>query len=97
MALNEMRQLAKRAESRWSLGRVAIWHRLGAVLPGETSVIIAVAAGHRAEAFDACRFLIDTLKQDVPIWKKDVFVDGHSRYVDLKKNATTIGKTSQRS
>ncbi len=81
MTLSEMRRLAEQAMSHWSLGKVALLHRLGAVLPGETSVIAAVAAGHRAEAFDACRFLIDTLKQDVPIWKIDVFADGHTRFV----------------
>lgn len=81
MALSEMRRLAEQAMSHWPLGKVALLHRMGTVLPGETSVIAAVAAGHRAEAFDACRFLIDTLKQDVPIWKIDVFSDGHSRFV----------------
>ena len=62
-----------------------ILHRLGRVQPAEVSVSIAVAAAHRAEAFEACRWLIDTLKQDVPIWKKDVYADGFARWVDPKR------------
>ncbi len=81
MARRQLELLARRAVERYSAGRVAIVHRLGAVLPGEASVIIAVACAHRAEAFKACRYLIDTLKQDVPIWKKDVFADGFVRWV----------------
>lgn len=73
MALREMTRLAEEARAVRSAGRVVLLHRLGAVPIGEASVIIAVAAGHRAHAFDACRFLIDALKRDVPIWKKNVF------------------------
>ena len=85
MALCRMRSLSKTACERWSAGRVAITHRLGPVPPGEASVMIAVACPHRAEAFDACRWLIDTLKRDVPIWKKDVFEDGFVRWVEPKE------------
>jgi molybdopterin synthase catalytic subunit len=81
MAQRQLERLAEQAQSRWSLGRVVIIHRLGAVSPGEASVVIGVAAGHRAEAFEACRWLIDTLKKDVPIWKKDVYADGFTRWV----------------
>jgi molybdopterin synthase catalytic subunit len=56
--------------------RIAIHHRTGVLQVGEVPVVIAVAAAHRAAAFDACRFVIDTLKKDVPIWKKEVFEDG---------------------
>lgn len=76
MALKIMAQLEDEARSRWPLHRVAIVHRLGVVDPGEASVVIAVSSAHRKEAFEACRFLIDRLKQDVPIWKKERFVDG---------------------
>jgi molybdopterin synthase catalytic subunit len=55
---------------------VTIVHRLGRLEVGETSVLIVVASAHRAQAFDACRWLIDTLKTTVPIWKKETFVDG---------------------
>jgi molybdopterin synthase catalytic subunit len=76
MALSEMRKLAHEAGIRWEIVRIAIQHRIGAVAIGETSVAIAVAAAHRAEAFEACRFAIDRLKEIVPIWKKEYFEGG---------------------
>lgn len=82
MASKRLEFLARQARTRWSLGRVAVVHRIGAVPPAEASVMIAVAGSHRAEAFEACRWLIDTLKEEVPIWKKDVFEDGSTRWVD---------------
>jgi molybdopterin synthase catalytic subunit len=82
MAAAELSRLAERARDRWGAGRVAVVHRLGPVLPGEASVMIAVGCRHRAEAFEACRWLIDMLKKEVPIWKQDVFVDGHVRWVE---------------
>jgi len=76
MALQQMRALAVRAFADFPVRNIAIVHRLGRLEIGETSVAIAVASAHRAAAFDACRWLIDTLKQTVPIWKKEFFVDG---------------------
>lgn len=76
MALKQLRGLAEEARSRFAIRRVMIVHRLGRLEIGETSVLIVVAAAHRAAAFEANRWLIDTLKQTVPIWKKEVFVDG---------------------
>jgi molybdopterin converting factor subunit 1 len=76
MALSEMRKLAREAGKRWPIVRIAIAHRIGVVEIGETSVAIAVAAAHRAEAFEACRFAIDRLKEVVPIWKKEHFEGG---------------------
>jgi molybdopterin converting factor subunit 1 len=76
MALSEMRKLAYVAGQRWKIVRIAIRHRIGVVEIGETSVAIAVAAAHRAEAFEACRFAIDRLKEIVPIWKKEYFEGG---------------------
>jgi molybdopterin synthase catalytic subunit len=76
MALSEMRKLAREAGERWKIVRIAIQHRVGPVAIGETSVAIAVAAAHRAEAFEACRFVIDRLKEIVPIWKKEYFEGG---------------------
>jgi molybdopterin synthase catalytic subunit len=76
MAEREMRRLATRATRRWRLRKVAIEHRIGVVPVGETSVAIVVAAGHRAEAFAACHWLIDTLKVEVPIWKREHFRGG---------------------
>ena len=76
MALSEMHRLAREAGERWQIVRIAISHRVGLVNIGETSVAIAVSAAHRGEAFEACRFAIDRLKEVVPIWKKEYFEGG---------------------
>jgi MoaE-MoaD fusion protein len=76
MALSEMRKLAREAGGRWNIVRIAVRHRIGLANIGETSVAIAVSAAHRAEAFEACRFAIDRLKEIVPIWKKEYFEGG---------------------
>lgn len=76
MALGKMREIGFQLHQKFAIHRVAIVHRLGRLEIGETSVLIAVSAPHRAAAFDACRFSIDTLKKTVPIWKKEYFEDG---------------------
>jgi molybdopterin synthase catalytic subunit len=76
MALEQMRGLAAEAVTRFGVRDVVVVHRLGRLVVGETSVLIVVASAHRGAAFDACRWLIDTLKKTVPIWKKEQFVDG---------------------
>jgi molybdopterin converting factor subunit 1 len=76
MALQQMELLAGQALQQFQIRDVAIVHRLGRLEIGETSVLIAVASAHRAAAFDGCRWLIDTLKRTVPIWKKEHFEDG---------------------
>lgn len=76
MALAEMHKLAAAALERFEISDVAIAHRHGRLEIGEASVVVCVSAAHRAPAFDACRFLIDRLKQTVPIWKKEHFADG---------------------
>ena len=76
MALKQMHSLRLEALSRFPVREVVIVHRLGRLLVGETSVLIAVASAHRGAAFDACRWAIDTLKKTVPIWKHEHFVDG---------------------
>jgi len=76
MAYKQMKLLAGQARANFPIRDLAIVHRLGRLDIGETSVVIAVASAHRAAAFDACRFLIDTLKKTVPIWKKEFFEDG---------------------
>jgi MoaE-MoaD fusion protein len=76
MALSEMRKLAREAGERFKIVRIAIQHRIGFVAIGETSVAISVSAAHRAEAFEACRFAIDRLKEVVPVWKKEYFEGG---------------------
>jgi MoaE-MoaD fusion protein len=76
MALAKMREIAAEVHAKFPIDRVAVAHRLGRLEIGETSVFIAVSAPHRAAAFDACRYAIDTLKRSVPIWKKEYFEDG---------------------
>lgn len=76
MATKQMEELAREAAARFGVRHVSIVHRLGRLEVGETSVLIVVASAHRAQAFDACRWLIDTLKKTVPIWKKETFADG---------------------
>jgi molybdopterin synthase catalytic subunit len=76
MALAQMRELAARARSEYGVRAVLVVHRLGRIAVGETSVLIAVGSAHRKEAYAASRWLIDTLKTTVPIWKKEYFEDG---------------------
>ena len=76
MALAKMREIGRLIHERFAVEKIAILHRLGRLEIGETSVFIAVSAPHRAAAFEACRFAIDTLKSTVPIWKKEYFADG---------------------
>lgn len=76
MALSQMNDLAAQARERFGVRHVSIVHRLGRLQVGETSVLIVVASAHRAQAYEASRWLIDTLKRTVPIWKKETFVDG---------------------
>jgi molybdopterin synthase catalytic subunit len=76
MALRQMEALAEQSLKQFAIRDVALVHRLGRLEIGETSVLVAVASAHRAAAFDACRWLIDTLKRTVPIWKKEYFEDG---------------------
>jgi molybdopterin synthase catalytic subunit len=78
MAEAEMAKIEAQALDRFAVSRVAIVHRTGRLAIGEVSVVAAVAAAHRADAFAACHFVIDTLKQSVPIWKKEVFEGGES-------------------
>lgn len=76
LARKELERLCAEAREKWEIAEAGVWHRLGKVEIGETSVAIAVSAAHRAPAFDACRFLIDTLKRTVPVFKKEYFADG---------------------
>ena len=71
-----MKGLAEQALERFGVRQVVVVHRLGRLEVGETSVLIVVASAHRGAAFEACRWVIDTLKKTVPIWKKETFVDG---------------------
>ncbi len=76
MALKKLEEIGSSAKAEFAIRDIAIVHRLGSMDIGECSVAIVVAAAHRAPAFDACRFVIDTLKKIVPIWKKEFYADG---------------------
>lgn len=76
MAIKEMTKIAQFIESKWQALHVAIHHRVGSLAIGEIAVIIAIATPHRKAAFEACEYAIDTLKETVPIWKKEIFEDG---------------------
>jgi molybdopterin synthase catalytic subunit/molybdopterin converting factor small subunit len=82
MAIVQMREIADRAMDQWDVRRLVMVHRVGEVGIGETSVLIATACPHRKDAFLATRFLIDVLKADVPIWKKEVWSRGTTSWVD---------------
>ena len=76
MAVSEIQKIVAYVFEQWPVQRVLVHHRTGILEVGEVPVIIAVSAAHRAAAFDACRYIIDTLKETVPIWKKEIFEDG---------------------
>lgn len=76
MAISEMRKIAEQATEQWKCEKVSIHHRVGTLEIGEIAVVIAVATPHRKAAFEACQYCIDTLKETVPIWKKEIFEDG---------------------
>jgi len=76
MALKKIEEIGSRAKSEFEIRDISIVHRLGHMDVGECSIVIAVASAHRGAAFDACRFAIDTIKQIVPIWKKEFYEDG---------------------
>jgi molybdopterin synthase catalytic subunit len=81
MALKQMAELESQARTRWPIVDLAMVHRVGHLELGEVAVVVAVSTPHRAEAFEACRWLIDTLKEVVPIWKKETWADGAEEWV----------------
>jgi molybdopterin synthase catalytic subunit len=82
MAVAQMKQLAEEARGRWPISRIVMLHRIGRVDVGQPSVLIAVSTPHRAEAFEACRFLIDRIKAEATIWKKEIWSDRSSSWVE---------------
>ena len=85
MAEKQLRKIGEAAVLRWGC-RIAIQHRVGRLEIGEPSVLVAVACGHRGEAFDACRYAIDTLKEEVPIWKREVW-EGGEAWIEGERDA----------
>jgi len=82
MVEGEFGRLVADARSRWPEVRIAVRHRLGTIAAGEASIAIAVAAPHRAQAFEACRYVIEEVKRRVPVWKKELRTDGSEVWVD---------------
>jgi len=76
MAVKKMREVAEEVRGRFSVLEVGVLHRIGRLEIGETSLLVAVSSGHRREAFEACHFAVDRIKQIVPVWKKEVWEDG---------------------
>jgi molybdopterin synthase catalytic subunit len=76
MAIKEIQKIIDQAKKKWPVAEMAIYHRKGVLSIGETAVVIAVSTPHRKASFEACQYAIDTLKETVPIWKKEVFDDG---------------------
>jgi molybdopterin synthase catalytic subunit len=76
MAYKELEKIAHDVAAKWPVHTLLVHHRTGILNIGDVAVVIVVSAAHRAAAFEACRYAIDTLKQTVPIWKKEVFEDG---------------------
>jgi molybdopterin synthase catalytic subunit len=91
MAEAKLTEIAGEARARWPVGEIAIVHRLGRLEIGEASVGIAVASPHRAEAYDASRYVIEELKRRVPIWKREGYVEGESRWLGGETPAAPVG------
>ena len=81
MAEKKMAEIAQEVQEKWGLDRVAMIHRVGRLEIGEVSVAVAVASPHRKEAFEACHYAMNRLKQIVPIWKREVWADGEEEWV----------------
>ena len=92
MALRQLQELAVKAREQWPILRLCILHRTGRVAVGEQSVVIAVSTPHRAEAFAACRWLIDALKAEAAIWKKELWTDGSGSWVHPEGDQETRGR-----
>lgn len=76
MAISELQKIVDSAKEKWPIEKITVVHRVGLLALGEVPVVIAVSTPHRKDAFEACQFVIDTLKRTVPIWKKEIFEDG---------------------
>ena len=90
MADNQIQRVADEMRERWDLTGVAIYHRLGSLEIGEASLVVAVSSAHRKEAFEACQYSIDRIKQIVPIWKKEFF-EGGEVWVGSQSDFDPIG------
>jgi molybdopterin synthase catalytic subunit len=91
MANAELDRIVAEAAKRWPGSRIAVQHRLGLVETEEASIAIAAAAPHRAEAFDACRYVIEEVKRRLPVWKKELRADGSALWVDPQGRPAVVG------
>jgi molybdopterin synthase catalytic subunit len=91
MAFVEIERILREAQERWPDARVMLQHRLGVIPAGEASIAITAAAPHREEAFAACRFVIEEVKQRLPIWKKELHADGSATWIDPAGNQVAGG------
>src|SRR5690242_12001550 len=91
MAEKKMAEIEREARERWPVGEMAMVHRLGRLEVGEISVAVSVSCPHRGQAFDACRYAIDRLKELVPIWKKENWVDGRTEWVHPRQGMRDEG------
>lgn len=91
MASQEVERILAEARARWPDARVTLQHRLGLIPVGEASIVIAAAAPHRAEAFAACRHVIEAVKQSLPVWKKEHHADGTTSWVDPSSQRVAHG------
>ena len=89
MAERMINALIEEAKARWGVERVQVSHRVGHLEIGEVAVVISVSSAHRTEAFEACRFMIEAIKEKVPIWKKEIFEDGMSEWVSCPHAAVS--------
>lgn len=89
MADAELERIVAEARTSWPEGRPAVRHRLGSIPLGEASIAVVVSAPHRAQAFDACRYIIEQVKVRVPIWKKEIFADGTMRWRENRATTPT--------
>jgi len=82
MALREFERIARRVLERWPIEQIAIFHRLGTLEVGETSLVVAISLAHRSDGFDAMSHIIDSIKETVPIWKREHYTDGSPRWIE---------------
>jgi len=93
MAESVTAEIIRETSGHWPQSSVAVQHRIGALTVGDVAVAVVAASAHRAEAFDACRYVIEELKKRVPVWKKEMFVDGTVEWVDPTAGAGTQGRS----
>lgn len=86
MTEKQLRRIVEQAEQQWALLDTLVMHRIGSVIPDETLVLVAVWASHRGDAFDACRFIMEALKNQAPFWKKETLASGQQRWIEKNSN-----------